>query len=122
MMLKMAYQEYCIPFEEVISKSSRKTGLEVSFSLQRRLLGLGVHYRLNHSNPSLYLQPNPEVSLFFMDMLSHQAVSSTNLVIQQHWWSTTVYFEFPQLCGSKMEDTLLVCTTKSPSKAKNLEL
>lgn len=48
-------------------------------------------------------------------------MNSTDFVIQC-WGLTPINFEFPQLCGSKREDILSVCNTKSPSKAKNLEL
>lgn len=115
------HKEYWIPFARGLSEVFKQDRARSLFQPTKETHKIGREFIIG-SNPSLYMDPNSDVSLSFINILSHQAMSSTDLVIRQHWGLTTVDCDFPQLCGSKREDIFLVCNTKSPSKAKNLEL
>lgn len=121
MMLRMVHKEYWIPF-------ARRSFQDFKQDMAKRMLqptveNPGVESSLySESFKSFpYPHPNSEVSLLFHQYTS-TPTSSTDLVMQQPWGLIILYFEFPQLCGYKREDILLVCNRKSLSRIKNLEL
>lgn len=119
-MLRMVHTGF--PLQGGHSRISSKTGQKGCFNPQWKILGLGAHYILNHSNPSPIPTPILRFHSFSINTLPHQTMSSTDLVMQQPWGLIILYFEFPELCGYKREDILLVCNRKSFSRTKNLEL